>query len=423
MTPTILLRSSWQTVNIGDVAHSPGALQALRRWAPHAEVILWPLQLEERERDMFASAFPEVAIVEGDLYDDGTASTEALTSALDRADVLVHGSAPGLVRGDDLEVWSRTTGKPYGFFGVTIDPLGPRFTGTLDELEHMIRNIGTPALEAHHVQLLDGASFIYCRDSLTVGLLRSLDLRCPTISFGPDATLAFDVVDDDSAHRIKAAYDLRDGAYMCAVPRQRWTPYYRIRGEPRTVEDSQREANNALWTEHDLGVLTAAVVAYVRRTGRDVLVGAEMVYAVALGQQYFTDRLPHDVRQHVHVLPWFWSVEEASAVYRDAEVVVSIECHSPLMAISQGTPSIYVRQPSDTTKGRMYADIGAAEQMVEIDHGSPPLLRALGRILDDPAAARERVVAIRRDAHHHLQAMVETVLTVACTRPAAPAAR
>ena len=39
--PRILLRSSWQCVNIGDIAHTPGVLALLEKHLPEAEVILW----------------------------------------------------------------------------------------------------------------------------------------------------------------------------------------------------------------------------------------------------------------------------------------------------------------------------------------------------------------------------------------------
>src|SRR5690606_32638264 len=39
--PRILLRSSWQIVNIGDIAHTPGVLALIERYLPEAEVRLW----------------------------------------------------------------------------------------------------------------------------------------------------------------------------------------------------------------------------------------------------------------------------------------------------------------------------------------------------------------------------------------------
>ncbi|PHX95456.1 MAG: polysaccharide pyruvyl transferase, partial [Pedosphaera sp.] len=38
----LLLRSSWQTVNIGDIAHTPGVLALIERHLPGVEVRLWP---------------------------------------------------------------------------------------------------------------------------------------------------------------------------------------------------------------------------------------------------------------------------------------------------------------------------------------------------------------------------------------------
>src|SRR4249920_3028765 len=41
-TKTILLRSSWQTVNIGDIGHTPGVLRLIERHLPGVDVRLWP---------------------------------------------------------------------------------------------------------------------------------------------------------------------------------------------------------------------------------------------------------------------------------------------------------------------------------------------------------------------------------------------
>src|SRR5215211_5967187 len=42
----ILLRSSWQTVNIGDIAHAPGMLALLEKYRSEAVVTLWPNKLD-----------------------------------------------------------------------------------------------------------------------------------------------------------------------------------------------------------------------------------------------------------------------------------------------------------------------------------------------------------------------------------------
>ncbi|MEZ5299985.1 MAG: hypothetical protein R3F11_04860 [Verrucomicrobiales bacterium] len=38
--PRVLLRSPWQTVNIGDIGHTPGVLALLEKHLPEAEVRL-----------------------------------------------------------------------------------------------------------------------------------------------------------------------------------------------------------------------------------------------------------------------------------------------------------------------------------------------------------------------------------------------
>ncbi len=44
--PRILVRSSWQTVNIGDIAHTPGLLRLLERYLPDTDVWLWPSNVD-----------------------------------------------------------------------------------------------------------------------------------------------------------------------------------------------------------------------------------------------------------------------------------------------------------------------------------------------------------------------------------------
>ena len=50
--PRVLVRSAWQSVNIGDIAHTPGALRLLERHFPEAEIVLWPRNLEFGAREL-----------------------------------------------------------------------------------------------------------------------------------------------------------------------------------------------------------------------------------------------------------------------------------------------------------------------------------------------------------------------------------
>ena len=60
--PRILLRSSWQTVNIGDIAHTPGVLRILETHLPEAEITLWPSNIDNGVDELLLTRFPKLKI-------------------------------------------------------------------------------------------------------------------------------------------------------------------------------------------------------------------------------------------------------------------------------------------------------------------------------------------------------------------------
>src|SRR4051794_9318264 len=79
--PKIVLRSSWQTVNIGDIAHTPGVLRLLEAYLPEAEVHLWPSKIDAGVKELLLPRFPKLQFVEG---------VEAQTKALKECDFFLH---------------------------------------------------------------------------------------------------------------------------------------------------------------------------------------------------------------------------------------------------------------------------------------------------------------------------------------------
>ena len=100
----LILRSSWQTVNIGDIAHTPGVLALLEKHLPEVEVRLWPSKVDNGVEEMLNARFPKVKIIRG----------EEVKTAFEECDFLLHGSGPSLVAQNDVAKWSKATGKPYG---------------------------------------------------------------------------------------------------------------------------------------------------------------------------------------------------------------------------------------------------------------------------------------------------------------------
>src|SRR6185436_19021633 len=113
--PRILLRSSWQVVNIGDIAHTPGVLALIEKHIPDAEVILWAsADLTPEVAAMEHRRFPKLKIVKGKIGADGKATTEELGEAVRWADFLLHGSGASLVAEPDVVAFAQHTSKPYG---------------------------------------------------------------------------------------------------------------------------------------------------------------------------------------------------------------------------------------------------------------------------------------------------------------------
>ena len=67
-----------------------------------------------------------------------------------------------------------------------------------------------------------------------------------------------------------------------------------------------------------------------------------MTYQVELAKHVLVDPLPDDVKQNVVWRDTFWLPDEAASIYSKAQAVVSMECHSPLIALHNGTPA-YLR--------------------------------------------------------------------------------
>ena len=155
---SILLRGSWQTKNIGDIAHTPGFLNLAKKYLPEASVWLWPCQIDCGVREMLLENFPGLRIVE---------SKSEIQEAFDKCSMMINGSGPGMEHWS-LGEWHARTKKPYGFYGISADGLWTEEKKTI----------------------LNDAAFIFCRDSLSQFFLHQQQLDCPVIEFVPDATFA-----------------------------------------------------------------------------------------------------------------------------------------------------------------------------------------------------------------------------------------
>ena len=420
--PRILLRSSWQSVNIGDIGHTPGALSLIEKHFPEAEVTLWPGSLGHGSRELLTKGYPRLKIVEGSLK-DGKPNNEKLARAWEETDLYLSGSGSGFPASDQAVAFHKATGKPVGVFGVSTDPIsglgGNRDPegGTLQSLRERALRLPPTHLSANLRYIMDRAAFFFCRDTISRDYLRAQGVKTPILEFGPDAQLGMHLRDDARGHAWLQARGLEEGRFIAVIPRLRYTPYYKIRNTARTKDDELKDAINDRTTEKDHAKLRDMIVRYVKATGNKVMVCAEMTYQVEMGKEVLVDPLPAEIKRHVVWRDTYWLPDEAASIYAKAQAVVSVECHSPLISLHVGTPTFYVRQPTDTCKGQMYRDFGAGEWFFEVDEtDGAQLWSKLEAIHRDPAGAKARVKSIMATVNERQKRMVDVVRRTATAR-------
>ena len=343
---TILLVSGWQDVNIGDIAHTPGLLHVLETFMPESKIILWKRSNGEEVKKLLNKNFPKVQIIYGGVDAEKNVTNPEIMEAFKEADIMIHGSGPGLVGGDNLASWIKHTSKPFGVFGTTLQ---------------------SPS--EYHVGILKKASFIFTRETNSIEHLKKAGISGNHIAFAPDATFFLNIQDKEKADRFLKENGLEEKKFICAIPRLRYTPYHLFNPNNNGWSDERIklvEETNLKCKEADHAKLREAMIAWVRETKQKVLVCPEMTYEVDIMDELLIDPLPVDVKPFI-VKRGYWLPDEAASVYAKAHTVLSFECHSPIIAAANGTPMFYLRQPEDTIKGQMYYDLGFDDWTFEIN--------------------------------------------------------
>ena len=415
----ILLRSSWQSVNIGDIGHTPGALSLLWKHFPECEITLWPGELGHGSRDLLTKGYPRLKIAEGSLGSDGKPNKPDLLKAWAEADLYLSGSGSGFPAANHAVAFQKATGKPVGVFGVSNDPIsGMGKTrdpegGTLNSIRERALKLPPTHLSEDLRFIMDRAAFFFCRDTITRDYLKSQGVKSPIVEFGPDAQLGMHLRDDAKGFAYLEARGLEQGKFICVIPRLRYTPYHKFeKNRTPAPSDAIKDAINARTVEQDHGKLRDLMIAYVRKTGNKVLACPEMTYEIELSKEVLVDPLPADVKKNVVWRDTYWLPDEAASVYSQALALVSLACHSPLIALHDGTPTIHIRNPTDTCKGQMFRDIGMDDWFFEIDETSgAELWSRVEAIHRDPAKARAKVKTIFAGIEQRQQHMIATVRT------------
>ena len=373
---SIILRSSWQTVNIGDIGHTPGVLTLLEKHLPDVEVRLWPSSLDNGVEALMRRRFPNVPIIK---------TPEEITKAFSECVFLLHGSGPSLVARTHVERWHKETGKPYGVYGITFPGVytpDPKAAVTPNPLD---------------IELLSKARFALFRDSISLNFAKENGINCPIMEFCPDGAFAVDLRNDEAATAFLTKHGLETGKFMCVIPRQRFTPYWEIPSK-KAAFDETRNARNQAMKEHDNAPLREAIIAIVRQTSMKILICPEDETQVKLGKEILLDKLPDDVKPRVVWRDSYWLTDEAVSTYIRSAGLFGLEMHSPIMCIGNGIPAIVGRFSEQTSKGVMWRDIGLGDWLFDIDNDQDvaryvPAVLAMAK---DPKAAKAKASKARK---------------------------
>lgn len=357
---TILLHSAWDTVNIGDIGHTPGTLRVIEQHLPEAHVIVWAAKLDERVTAMLRSRFPKVEILQGSLTGKSPAD-EALRAAILRADLYIRNS--GMGQDTAFMEFCRKNSKPYGLYGQSY-------------FASMVEGKGA----AERKELLNGASFIYCRETKTLEILKHAGVRTPVLEFGPDGCFGIDVRDDTRGLATMRKLGLEDRKFITiqlrtntaklpGVDDTRTPKLNPLHPSPEQIADDARRA----------AVYRELITGWVRETGYKVLIAPEVKKEMEHNKRLLHDPLPENIRQHVVGLEYFWNSDEAASVFARAHTAVCHEPHSLIIALANGTPIIHTYSEFHSPKCWMFKDIGLPEWLLEFD--ATPAAKTLETLL------------------------------------------
>lgn len=379
--PRILLRSAWQTVNIGDIAHTPGFLPLMERYLPAVDITLWPGDIGQGVEQNLINRFPDLKIV---------ASESDRVVAFSECDFFVHGSAASVGAIPQINQWVTETAKGYGFYGITFD-----------DHQSWILQPDTPEQLAEKVAALNGAMFAFFRDSESLRFAQQLGCTTETTGFAPDAAFACDVRDDVAANVFLQANDLRKGEFVCCIAKLRFAPYWLFKKNRR--RDPGKHEVNERFKEQDNAPLLEAVRRVVRETDLKVLLCPEDMSEMAVNKEMIYDRLSARDRKKVVWKSDYWLVGEAISTYRQSAGLFGLQMHSPIMCVGHGVPAILCGLDQQTSKQIMWDDIGLGAWHLDFDEaeGRERLPEAVLQMVLNPEDSFQKAAAAKRVVEKH----------------------
>jgi len=343
--PRILLRTGWQTRNIGDVCFTPAMLGALRRFVPEADVTCWVKNANDDVRTMIRRDFPDFREVGGEIGD------EPVKRAFEETDLFLYNSGMVINYGfvyQQATSWdavissllplfrAKELGKPYGIYAQTFDAFA-------EPSPMVVRRI------------LSEASFVYTRDTISLEVLRGAGVKPPAMDFAPDIALQFRQRDDARAKAYLQSVGLESGKFLMSIA------HYAVLTRP-SVKDRGAE---------HCARMRAVIERWVRETGLPVLLAPEDDREMAVNREALLDPLPPAIRAKVKLREQFWLPDEALSVALQSRTMFNMEPHLNLMALANGLPCLHCYDYAFGKKAQMFSDFDLARWAFDLNKATP----------------------------------------------------
>jgi len=363
----IVLRTGWDTVNIGDIGHTPGTLRVLEQHLPDVDVVVWASSINDSIREMVLRRFPKVRIVRGSITSFKAAPAKEIVDEIATSDLVLHNSSMG--QSTILMDHCRRKGIPFGYFGQSCFP--------------------DFVADPKTVELLNGTNFFYCRDTITLETMKRAGVRPPVLAFNPDGCFGIDVRDDVRADAFLRERGLEDRKFITVMLR---TNTQKHPGTDTKLNPANPTPAQQADDERRAEVFRKLITTWVKTTGLKALIAPEVEKEIKHNKRLILDRLPADVAKNVVLRDVFWNADEAASVFARAHTVVCHEPHSCIIALAMGTPILHTYSAFHSPKYRMFADIGLPEWLPSLDE--LPADEIIGRLMsihDDYPTALAKV--------------------------------
>ncbi|HBE04751.1 MAG: hypothetical protein A2096_10710 [Spirochaetes bacterium GWF1_41_5] len=455
----ILISYIWSISNIGDMAITPGLLALLKKYFPKnplAALSMFPAGAEGYKvtANFFHKSYPDLE-VSANPYLPASADfdpSNPLQPNVEIAAVKILSEAygPDIMREYELGIISETQAEEINDFIINkltaalipvLEKENPSYIKTLKETALIIYNSGTVlnfgrgepfaedkiqdipgcrvfwriafirmlplitadyfdipfAVPAHSYDALDypvnilihkllsKAVLIGTRDPDSRLNLEKCGLDIKKIKFRPDSTFFYPLRDRDGAEAFCRKHSLENKNFLCLIIRTSIQGYINV----------QREQYHMLVMRYFIELWTA-------KTGIKILLCPEVRREIKPMKELIFNRLSESARDKCVYMDNFWTTELAVSVYEKARIVVSMDMHSVILALSVGTPVLLPVFPEAGIKAAMLRSLGLEDWLFNIDHLSPRELFTAAENINNNFCYAEKMVKKAMDVINKL---------------------